>query len=135
MEVKAMNQPDFSTIAKFRRRHLQALSDLFVQVLKLCRAAARIVAEGMRGTLDQPVIVEDVPGADGTIGVRRAARAAPDGYTLSFGQSGTHVLNGAVYPLDYDCLTDFAPISLLTSNPYVLVTRKDLAPQDVRELI
>jgi tripartite-type tricarboxylate transporter receptor subunit TctC len=96
---------------------------------------ARIVAEGMRGTLDQPVIVEDVPGADGTIGVRRAARAAPDGYTLSFGQSGTHVLNGAVYPLDYDCLTDFAPISLLTSNPYVLVTRKDLPPQDVRELI
>jgi len=96
---------------------------------------ARIVAEGMRGTLDQPVIVEDVPGADGTIGVRRAARAAPDGYTLSFGQSGTHVFNGAVYPLDYDCLTDFAPISLLTSNPYVLVTRKDLSPRDVRELI
>src|ERR1700758_5048103 len=58
---------------------------------------ARIVAEGMRPTLGQPIVIEDVSGASGTIGVGRAVRAAPDGYTLSVGQWATHVLNGAVF--------------------------------------
>ena len=67
--------------------------------------------------------------------VGRVARAAPDGYTLSIGQWGTHVLNGAAYTLPYDLLKDFEPISLLTSNPYILVTNKKASPKDLSELI
>jgi tripartite-type tricarboxylate transporter receptor subunit TctC len=89
----------------------------------------------MRVSLGQPVIIEDVAGADGTIGVGRVARAAPDGYTLSVGQLGTHVLNGAAYSLQYDLLKDFEPISLLTSNPYILVTKATLPPKDLKQLI
>jgi len=98
-------------------------------------AVARIIAERMRATLGQAVIVENVAGADGTIGVGRVARAAPDGYTLSVGQWGTHVLNGAAYSLQYDVLTDFEPVSLLTSNPYIVVTKKSLPAKDLKELI
>jgi len=96
-------------------------------------AVARIIAERMRTTLGQAVIIENVAGADGTIGVGRVARAVPDGYTLSIGQWGTHVLNGAAYPLQYDVLTDFDPISLLTSNPYIVVTKKSLLAKDLKE--
>ena len=71
----------------------------------------RIVAEGMRVSLRQPIIIENVTGAGGTIGVGRVARAVPDGYTLSVGFLGTHVLNGAFYSLQYDVLNDFTPIS------------------------
>src|SRR5580693_4506861 len=67
---------------------------------------ARIVAEGMRATLGQPVIVENVTGAGGSIGVGRVARAAPDGYTIGIGHWGTNMANGAIYPLNYDLLTD-----------------------------
>ena len=74
---------------------------------------ARVVAEGMRSALQQPVIIENVTGAAGTIGVGRVARAAPDGYTISIGQWGSHVTNGAIYALPYDLLKDFAPISLV----------------------
>jgi tripartite-type tricarboxylate transporter receptor subunit TctC len=95
----------------------------------------RIVAEGMRASLGQPVIIENVSGADGTIGVGRAARALPDGYTLSAGIWASHVLNGAAYTLQYDLLRDFEPISLLTTNPYILVTRKTVAAKDFRELV
>jgi tripartite-type tricarboxylate transporter receptor subunit TctC len=98
-------------------------------------AVARIIAERMRTTLGPAVIVENVAGADGTIGVGRVARAAPDGYTLSVGQWGTHVLNGAAYSLQYDVLTDFEPVSLLTSNPYIVVTKKSLPAKDLKELI
>jgi tripartite-type tricarboxylate transporter receptor subunit TctC len=95
----------------------------------------RIVSERMSASLGQPVIIENVGGADGTIGVGRAARAAPDGYTLSVGQWGTHVLNGAVYTLPYDVLKDFEPVALLTSNPYILVTKKAAPAQNLNELI
>jgi len=95
----------------------------------------RIVAEGMRASLGQPIIIENVSGADGTIGVGRVARALPDGYTLSAGIWASHVLNGAAYTLQYDLLRDFAPISLLTTNPYILVTRKTVPAKDLRELI
>lgn len=98
-------------------------------------AVARIVAERMRVSLGQPVIIEDVAGADGTIGVGRAARAAPDGYMLSVGQLGSHVLNGAAYTLPYDLVKDFEPISLLTSNPYILVTNKASPAKDLKELL
>jgi len=74
---------------------------------------ARVLAERMRAFFGQPVLVENVTGANGSIAVGRVARAAPDGYTLSIGQTGTHVLNGAAYSLQYHVLDDFEPISPL----------------------
>src|SRR5207302_904495 len=76
----------------------------------------RIVAERMRASLGQPVIVENIAGASGSIGVGRAVRAAPDGYTLSYGGFVPHVLNGAVYPLSYDLLNDLEPVSLVAAQ-------------------
>ena len=73
----------------------------------------RIMAASMGETLGQPVIVENVGGANGTIGVARVARALPDGYTLGIGQWSTNVVNGAVYDLPYDLLKDFAPVARL----------------------
>jgi tripartite-type tricarboxylate transporter receptor subunit TctC len=96
---------------------------------------ARIVAEGMRASLGQSVIVENVTGASGSIGVGRVARAKPDGYTISLGYLGTHVFNGAALPLSYDLVNDFAPISLLVSNPLLIVARKTMPAKDLRELI
>jgi tripartite-type tricarboxylate transporter receptor subunit TctC len=96
---------------------------------------ARIVGERMGSSLGQGVVVENVTGADGVIGVGRVARAQPDGYTLSVGQLGSHVLNGAVYSLPYDLLKDFEPISLLSSNPYILITKKDVPANNLTELI
>src|SRR6266849_5075724 len=76
----------------------------------------RIMAERMRGSLGQPVIIENVGGAGGSIGVGRVARAAPDGYTISIGNLSSHVFNGTVYALAYDLLNDFEPASLLASQ-------------------
>jgi tripartite-type tricarboxylate transporter receptor subunit TctC len=77
----------------------------------------RIMAEGMRPLLGQPVIVENTAGAGGTIGVGRVARAAPDGYTIGIGHWGTHVVNAAIYPLQYDVFSDFAPVAWIATNP------------------
>jgi tripartite-type tricarboxylate transporter receptor subunit TctC len=96
---------------------------------------ARTVTEAMRRSLGQPVLVENVTGASGTLGVTRAVRAAPDGYTVSFGNWPTHVVNGAIYSLPFDLLKDFAPVARLSSNPYVIVGRKDLPAKDLKELI
>jgi tripartite-type tricarboxylate transporter receptor subunit TctC len=96
---------------------------------------ARIVAQRMQPALGQTIVIENVTGADGSIGVGRAARSAPDGYTLSVGQWSTHVLNGAAYALPYDVLNDFAPVALLASNPLVIVTYKRLPPNDLGELV
>jgi tripartite-type tricarboxylate transporter receptor subunit TctC len=96
---------------------------------------ARIVGERMGSSLRQTVVIENVTGADGVIGVGRVARARPDGYTLSVGQLGSHVLNGAVYSLPYDLLKDFEPISLLSSNPYILITNRDVPANNLKELI
>ena len=79
--------------------------------------------------------IENITGADGTIGVGRAARAAPDGYLLSVGQWSTHVLNGAVFALPYDLLTDLEPIALLTSNPQLIVARNGVPANNLSELI
>jgi tripartite-type tricarboxylate transporter receptor subunit TctC len=98
-------------------------------------AIARSIGERMRVSLGQSVIVENVTGAGGSIGVGRAVRAAPDGYTLSLGHTGTHVVNGAIYPLQYDLLNDFEPIALIASNPMMLVTKNDAPPKNLRELI
>jgi tripartite-type tricarboxylate transporter receptor subunit TctC len=96
---------------------------------------ARIVAERMRGSLRQPVIIENVGGASGSIGVGRVARAAPDGYTLSFGNWPTHVLNGAVYNLNYDVLNDFEPLAQLVNETMLIVAKKNMPAQDLKELI
>jgi tripartite-type tricarboxylate transporter receptor subunit TctC len=95
----------------------------------------RILAEPMRASLGQPILIENVSGAAGSIGVGRVARAAPDGYTLSIGQFGTHVVNGAIYALPYDTLADFQPIALLSSNPTLIVARKGVPPDDLKGLI
>ena len=77
----------------------------------------RIIAERMRTFLGQPVLIENVGGAAGSIGVGRAARAAPDGYTLSLGNWATHVLNGPMFALQYDLEKDFEQVSLVSSDP------------------
>jgi tripartite-type tricarboxylate transporter receptor subunit TctC len=96
---------------------------------------ARIVAEGMGASIGQPVIIENVTGASGSLGVGRVARAKPDGYTISLGYLGTHVFNGAAFPLSYDLLSDFEPVSLLVSNPLLIVARKTMTAKDLPELI
>jgi tripartite-type tricarboxylate transporter receptor subunit TctC len=96
---------------------------------------ARIVAEHIQASLGQPVIVENVTGASGSIGAARVARASPDGYTLCFGGVGTHVLNGAILPLPYDVVRDFAPIALVASAQLLIVAKKDMAANNLAELI
>lgn len=95
----------------------------------------RIVAEGMRASLGQPVIIENVTGAAGTIGVGRVARATPDGYTISIGQWGSHVTNGAIYALPYDLLNDFAPVALVAIGVPLIVSRNTLPTNNLTELI
>jgi tripartite-type tricarboxylate transporter receptor subunit TctC len=95
---------------------------------------ARIVADRMKASLGQPVVIENVPGSGGSIGAA-VAHAAPDGYTLVCGSWGTHVVNGAILALPYDVVADFAPVSLLTSQPLVIATRAGLPAKDLRELI
>jgi tripartite-type tricarboxylate transporter receptor subunit TctC len=96
---------------------------------------ARVVAERMRGSLAQPIIIENVSGADGSIGAGRAARARSDGYTIDIGFLGNHVMNGAFYSLPYDVLNDFAPISPLVTTPAILFARKAMPAKDLKELI
>src|SRR5215467_9468570 len=96
---------------------------------------ARVIAQRMSVSLGQSIIIENVTGADGTIGVGRVARAASDGYMLSVGQWSTHVLNGAAYALPYDLLRDFEPIALLATNPLVIVTHKGVPATNLKELI
>src|SRR6202161_4040766 len=98
-------------------------------------ALARILTAKMREILGQSVIIENVTGAAGTIGVGRVARAAADGYTLSVGPMNSHVLTGAIYHLPFDLLNDFEPVALLASNPSVIVSKKELPAKDLKELI
>jgi tripartite-type tricarboxylate transporter receptor subunit TctC len=95
----------------------------------------RVMAERMKSSLGQPVIVEDVTGAAGTIAVGRVARAAPDGYTLGLGDTGSHVVTGATYALQYDLLNDFVPVALLSTAPFVLVANKMMPANDLMGLI
>jgi tripartite-type tricarboxylate transporter receptor subunit TctC len=96
---------------------------------------ARPLAERMAAALGQPIAIENVGGESGTTGVTRAVRAAPDGYTLSFGHHGSHVVNGAVFPLPFDLRTDLEPIALLPSNPLLISARKDLPAASLKDLI
>ena len=97
-------------------------------------ALVRTLGERMRVSLGQPLVVENVTGAAGTIGVGRVARAAPDGYTVSIGHWSTHVINGALYPLPFDLLKDLEPISLLTSYPMLLLTKNAVPARNLSEL-
>src|SRR5580765_2242933 len=85
--------------------------------------AARIIGDAMRVPLGQPVVIENVGGAGGTIAVGRVARSAPDGYTIDIGQWDTHV-GSIIYPLNYDLQKDFTPIGLLSVNPQLMIARK-----------
>jgi tripartite-type tricarboxylate transporter receptor subunit TctC len=96
---------------------------------------ARAVAQPMSVLLRGSIVIENVSGADGTIGVGRVARAAADGYTLSIGQWSTHVLNGAAYTLPYDVLKDFEPIALLATNPLIIVSNTGVPAKDLGELV
>jgi tripartite-type tricarboxylate transporter receptor subunit TctC len=96
---------------------------------------ARVLGEHIRADLGQPVLIENVSGAGGSIGVGRAAAAAPDGYTISAGHFGTHVANGAIYPLKYDLQRDLDPVARLPSNPMVVVARRDFPAASLGELV
>ncbi|MGQ0684395.1 tripartite tricarboxylate transporter substrate-binding protein, partial [Bradyrhizobium sp.] len=98
-------------------------------------AMARILAERMKITLGESVLVENVTGAGGSIGVGRAAKSAPDGYTISFGHLGTHVANGAIYKLNYDLVGDLEPVVLLPSNSMVIVSKNAVPAKTLKEFI
>jgi tripartite-type tricarboxylate transporter receptor subunit TctC len=95
----------------------------------------RILAEGMRTSLGQPVIVENVAGASGTIGVGRVARAVPDGYMFVLGNVATHVFNGPMFTLPYDLQKDFQPVALISNEPFVIVARKTIPANDLAEFV
>jgi tripartite-type tricarboxylate transporter receptor subunit TctC len=96
---------------------------------------ARLLGERMRASLGQPVIIENVAGAGGNIGVGRVARAAGDGYTLGIGHWGSHVVNGAIYTLPYDLLTDLEPVALISDGPQLIVAARSVPAKDIKELI
>lgn len=96
---------------------------------------SRIVTERMRAALGQSIVIENVSGASGSIGVGRVARAAPDGYTVSVGNWPTHVVNGVMFNLSYDLVADFEPVALVTSNPYIMLVRKNHPAKNLKELI
>ena len=96
---------------------------------------ARILAEPLRASLGQPVVIENITGASGTIGVGRVARAAPDGYTLVLGNWATHVLNGPMFSLQYDLVNDFEPVGLVSSDPLMIVGKNALAAKNLTEFV
>src|SRR3982075_1226062 len=96
---------------------------------------SRILAERMKLTLGEAILIENVTGAGGSIGVGRAVRSPPDGYTISFGHLGTHVANGAIYKLGYDLVTDLEPVVLLPSNPMIIVSKNAVPAKSLKELL
>jgi tripartite-type tricarboxylate transporter receptor subunit TctC len=96
---------------------------------------ARILAEHLKTTLGQPLVIESVAGAGGSLGVARVARAAADGYTLSFGSWDSHVGSGAIYPVQYDLLKDFDPVALIATTTLWIVARKDFPAQNLNEFV
>jgi tripartite-type tricarboxylate transporter receptor subunit TctC len=95
----------------------------------------RTLAEPMRAELGQPILVENMGGAGGTTGINRVARAAPDGYTISVGTWGTHVVNAFAYTTPYDLIKDLQPVALLPNVPHWFIARKNLPPSNLQELI
>ena len=96
---------------------------------------ARIITERMRVPLGQTIVIENNGAAAGSIAHGRIARATPDGYTLSLGHWGTHVVNAAVYTLQYDVLKDFEPVALISVSPYFIVGKRDLPANDLADLV
>jgi tripartite-type tricarboxylate transporter receptor subunit TctC len=96
---------------------------------------ARLLAEHMRASLGQPIVIEDLGGAGGSVGVGRVARAAPDGYTIILGNSENFVLNPAVLTLQYDVVADFEPVVLLPAYPMLIVSKNAVPAKDLKELI
>src|SRR5580704_12545581 len=95
----------------------------------------RIMAQAISTRRGQPVVVENVSGAAGTIGVTRGARSAPDGYTIQWGMWGTNVANGAIYNLDFDLLNDLEPVALVATQPFLIDARKTMPANNLKELI
>ncbi|MBR0756883.1 tripartite tricarboxylate transporter substrate binding protein BugD [Bradyrhizobium jicamae] len=98
-------------------------------------AMARILGERMKQSLGEVFVIENVTGAGGSIGVGRAVRSPPDGYTVSFGHLGTHVANGAIYKLGYDLVADLEPVVLLPSNPMIIVSKNAVPAKSLKELL
>ena len=98
-------------------------------------AMARILGDRMKTVLGQPLVIENVTGAGGSIGVGRVVRSPADGYTIGFGHLGTHVANGAVYTLGYDLVADLEPIVMLPSNPMIIVSKNDVPAKTLNELL
>jgi tripartite-type tricarboxylate transporter receptor subunit TctC len=98
-------------------------------------AIARVLSGEMRSSLGRPIIVENISGANGSVGTGRVARAKPDGYTIELGLISSHVLNGALYSLPYDVLNDFAPISPVITLRSVLYARKSMPANNLNQLI
>src|SRR6476469_7349784 len=96
---------------------------------------ARYLGEIMRGLLGKPIVIENVGGAAGSLGVARAVRSAADGYTLSIGTSTTHMLTGGLYALQFDLLNDLEPVILIGSEPLLIVGKKSLPADDLKGLI
>ena len=96
---------------------------------------SRLLIDGMRAALGQPLIVENVGGASGTIGTGRAVRATPDGYTVVMGNWTSHVGGPAMYAINYDILDDLEPVAMLLIAPTVIVGRQTLPPNTLQELI
>ena len=96
---------------------------------------ARLIGEKMRASLGQPVVIENTSGAGGTVGVGRVAKAAGDGYTLSIGHWGSHVINGAVYSLSFDVLNDLVPVALISEGPQLLTAAKTVPAKNLTELV
>jgi tripartite-type tricarboxylate transporter receptor subunit TctC len=98
-------------------------------------AMARILAERMKVSLGEAVLIENVTGAGGSIGVGRVVHAAPDGYIIGFGHLGTNVANGAIYKLGYDLVADLEPVVLLPSNPMIIVSKNAIPAKSLKELL
>ena len=96
---------------------------------------ARIMGERMRKTLGQPLLVDNTTGAGGSIGVGKVVRAPPDGYMVSIGHWGTHVVNGAYYNLNYNLVTDLEPVAMVATNPQVIISKPSIPAKDLKELI
>jgi len=95
---------------------------------------ARIMGERMRTTLGQPVLVDNTTGAGGSIGTGKVVRSAPDGYMVSIGHWGTHVVNGAYYSLPFNLLTDFEPVAMIASNPQIIISKTAVPAKNLKEL-
>ena len=95
----------------------------------------RILAQRMQQSLGANIVIENIGGASGTLGTTRVERAQPDGYTIGLGGWNHYVVNGAIFPLPYDFLTDFAPVSMIASGPQLILAKKAAPADSLQELI